>query len=81
MFYFVYLKPLCLLHCHIAVKDGEIDRVHGTHRGSGEMHMEFCWGKVKEKRQILRLLNLAHKVEASLYPLSVLYNGLLSNAF
>ena len=60
MFYFVYLKPLYLLHCHIAVKDGEMVGARSTHGGSGEMRMGFCWGKVKGKRQILRLLNMAH---------------------
>jgi len=50
MFYFVYLKPLYLLYCCTAVKEGEMGGAHGTHGASWEIRMGFCWGKVKEKR-------------------------------
>jgi hypothetical protein len=60
MFYFVNLKLLYLLHCHIAVKEGEMDGARGTHGRSWEIRMVFCWEKVKGKRQIIRLLDMAH---------------------
>jgi hypothetical protein len=45
------------------------------------MRMGFCWGKVKGKRDSSIIKHDTRKVEASLYPLTVVSNDLLSNAF